>query len=65
METVKNTLTRNEKLKYNVDWLTEAIKRFSDAWASDRDFLTVNMKLPMRLQKVRHQQLCITSACHS
>lgn len=51
METVKNSLTRNEKLKYNVDWLSEVIKRFSDAWASGRDFLTVNMKSPHRLRK--------------
>lgn len=52
VETYKSSLTRNEKLKYNIDWLTEAIRRYSDAWAAGRDLLTVNMKSPMRQEKV-------------
>lgn len=46
------TLTRNDKIRYNVDWRTEVIRRFSEAWISGRELLTVNMKSPMRLRKV-------------
>lgn len=56
METYRPGLTRNEKLKSNVDWLTEVTKRFTDAWTSGRDLLTVSMKSPMRLEKV-----CVSS----
>ncbi|CAL1714076.1 unnamed protein product [Somion occarium] len=52
METYKSTLTRNEKLKHNIDWLTEAIRRFSAAWQNRRDMATVNMQSPNRLEKV-------------
>lgn len=57
MEVYKNTLTRDEKLSHNVDWLTEIIHRFTDAWLSRRDMATVNMQSPMRLEKV-------SASCH-
>ncbi|THG98485.1 hypothetical protein EW026_g3722 [Hermanssonia centrifuga] len=51
LETYKTTLTRHERYKHNVDWLTEVIKRFSDAWVNGRDLLTVNMKSPLHQEK--------------
>lgn len=48
----KDTLTRDEKLSHSVDWLTEVIHRFTDAWLSGRDMATVNMQSPTRLEKV-------------
>ena len=53
VETYKTTLSSNVKVKSNVDWLTEVTKRFTDAWLERRDLLTVSMKSPMRLEKVR------------
>ncbi|KAI0091489.1 hypothetical protein BDY19DRAFT_991192 [Irpex rosettiformis] len=51
LETLKHGLTRSEKFRYNVDWLTEVIRRFSDAWLSGHSFTNVSMKSPMRLEK--------------
>ncbi|KAI0071159.1 hypothetical protein K474DRAFT_1712701 [Panus rudis PR-1116 ss-1] len=51
MEAHKSTLTRNEILKCNVDFLTEAIRRFTNAWLRNRDFATVNMATVMRTEK--------------
>ncbi|CCM01335.1 uncharacterized protein FIBRA_03384 [Fibroporia radiculosa] len=51
MDTCKNTLTKTEALKCSVDWLTETIRRFSEAWAAGRDLATVSMKSPTRLEK--------------
>ncbi|KAJ3483064.1 hypothetical protein NLI96_g6566 [Meripilus lineatus] len=51
MDLYKDTLTRDEKLSHSVDWLTEVIHRFTDAWLSGRDMATVNMQSPTRLEK--------------
>ena len=37
----------------NVDWLTEAIRRLSEAYALGRDFSTVTMSDVFRCEKVR------------
>ncbi|KAI0339680.1 hypothetical protein BDW22DRAFT_1486765 [Trametopsis cervina] len=60
METYKSSLTRSEKLKYNIDWLSEVIRRYSDAWAAGRDFITVNMKAPMRKEKWKRTETSYT-----
>ncbi|KAK7685733.1 hypothetical protein QCA50_011078 [Cerrena zonata] len=51
METYKSTLTRSERLKHNVDWVSEAIHRFSNAWLTRRDMATVNMQNASCLEK--------------
>ncbi|KAI0791951.1 hypothetical protein C8Q75DRAFT_610949 [Abortiporus biennis] len=51
METYKNTLTRSQKLLQSVDWLTEVIFRFTDAWVNHRDMATVSMQSVMRKRK--------------
>ncbi|KAJ8473751.1 hypothetical protein ONZ51_g7685 [Trametes cubensis] len=51
LEKQKQLLTRNDKLKCSVDWLTEVTFRLTDAWLNKRDFSTVSMRSPMRLQK--------------
>ena len=55
VERQKSMLTRSETLKYSVDWLTEVTFRLTDAWLKQRDFPTVSMRSPMRLQKVCHK----------
>jgi hypothetical protein len=47
-----NKLVDDEDLKHNVDWLTEVIRRYSDALAVNRSLSSVNMKSSMRLEKV-------------
>ncbi|KAJ3528710.1 hypothetical protein NM688_g7960 [Phlebia brevispora] len=56
METYRPGLTRHEKLRSNVDWYTEVIKRFTDAWLNGRDMSTVNMKSPMHQQKWKRSE---------
>ncbi|KAI0923517.1 hypothetical protein AcV5_009037 [Taiwanofungus camphoratus] len=51
VETYKSTLTRSEQLKCSVDWLTEVMRRFTEAWLAERDFSSVNMRSPLRLEK--------------
>ncbi|KAI0364362.1 hypothetical protein BV20DRAFT_1125672 [Pilatotrama ljubarskyi] len=51
VEKQKQLLTRNDKLKCSVDWLTEVTFRLTEAWLNKRDFATVSMRSPMRLQK--------------
>ncbi len=53
MEKQKQLLTRNDKLKCSVDWLTEVTFRLTDAWLKKREWSTVSMRSPMRIQKVR------------
>lgn len=53
MEKQKQLLTRNDKLKCSVDWLTEVTFRLTDAWIKKREWSTVSMRSPMRIQKVR------------
>ncbi|TCD67928.1 putative PHD type zinc finger protein with BAH domain-containing protein [Steccherinum ochraceum] len=51
LDTYNNTLTNNKLLSHNVDWLSESIRRFSDAWAARKDLATVNMQSPVRFDK--------------
>lgn len=43
--------TRKDML-HNVDWLTEVVRRASAAYIGRKDLETVNMRAPMRLEKV-------------
>lgn len=45
-------LTAKQSLRSNVDWLTEAIRRFSEAYVLGRDFSTVTMSNVLRSEKV-------------
>jgi hypothetical protein len=47
-------------VRSNVDWLTEAVRRFSEAYALGRDFSTVSMSNVFRCEKVR-VHLCFFS----
>ncbi|KAL1941284.1 hypothetical protein VTO73DRAFT_7496 [Trametes versicolor] len=51
LEKQKQLLTRNDKLKCSVDWLTEVTFRLTDAWIKKREWSTVSMRSPMRIQK--------------
>jgi hypothetical protein len=53
VEQRKLRLTAKQSLRSNVDWLTEAIRRFSEAYALGRDFSTVMMSNVFRSEKVR------------
>lgn len=53
VEQRKTRLTTKLVLRSNVDWLTEAIRRFSEAYALGRDFSTVTMSDVFRYEKVR------------
>jgi hypothetical protein len=46
-------LSKDEVFKSNVDFLTEVVRRFSEAVLASRPFSTVSMKSPFRLEKVR------------
>lgn len=52
VEACKRGLTDDERLRSSVDWLTEVIHRFSDAALAARSFTSVNMKSPLRTEKV-------------
>lgn len=52
VEQRKMRLTVKQSLRSNVDWLTEAIRRFSEAYALGRDFSTVTMTNVFRSEKV-------------
>ncbi|KAJ3523263.1 hypothetical protein NMY22_g11517 [Coprinellus aureogranulatus] len=51
VESCKESLTRDPKIASSVDWLTEVIRRYSDAALAARPFTTVNMKHLARLEK--------------
>jgi hypothetical protein len=53
VEQRKTRLTTKLVLRSNVDWLSEAIRRFSEAHALGRDFSTVTMSDVFRYEKVR------------
>ncbi|KAI0675865.1 hypothetical protein C8Q78DRAFT_353648 [Trametes maxima] len=55
-EKQKQSLTRNDRLRWSVDWLTEVTFRLTDAWVNKRDFSTVSMRSPMRLQKFKKSE---------
>lgn len=52
VESCMRGLTHDKQLQSSVDWLTEVIRRFSDAALAARPFTSVNMKSPMRTEKV-------------
>lgn len=52
VESCKKALTKDPKIASSVDWLTEVIRRYSDAALAARPFTTVNMKHLARLEKV-------------
>ncbi len=45
-------LATRKDMTYSVDWLTEVVRRVSDAQKNRRSLETVNMRTPMRLEKV-------------
>ncbi|KAL0953950.1 hypothetical protein HGRIS_005111 [Hohenbuehelia grisea] len=51
MEDLKKGLTKDVELLQSVDWLTEVIKRFSDAIMAVKPLSSVNMKSVTRLEK--------------
>ncbi|KAH9851909.1 hypothetical protein C2E23DRAFT_869052 [Lenzites betulinus] len=53
VEKQKQLLTRSDKLRCSVDWLTECIFRLTDAWINKKEFSAVSMRSPMRLQKFK------------
>lgn len=52
METCKNSLTADPDLQSSVDWLTEVIHRFTDAYVKGNAPSTVNMDVLMHVEKV-------------
>ena len=52
VEQRKSRLTAKQSLRSNVDWLTEAIRRFSEAYALGRDLSTVTMSNVFHSEKV-------------
>lgn len=55
VETWKSVLSRKKENLHSVDWLTEAIKRFSQAILMNRGWSTVDMSVPTRAEKVTLQ----------
>ncbi|XP_006461741.1 hypothetical protein AGABI2DRAFT_205606 [Agaricus bisporus var. bisporus H97] len=51
VEACKRSLTNNRELQTNVDWITEVIRRFSDAALAARPFTAVSMKHAVRIDK--------------
>lgn len=58
VEQRKTRLTAKQALRSDVDWLTEVIRRYSEAYALGLDFSTVNMFNVFRKEKV-HKRLYI------
>jgi hypothetical protein len=52
VETCKDSLTINQDLQSSVDWLTEVIHRFTDAYVKGNGPTTVNMDVLMHAEKV-------------
>ena len=46
-------MTAKQSLRTNVDWLTEVIRRFSEAFALGHEFSTVSMSNVFRHEKVQ------------
>jgi hypothetical protein len=56
VEAWKVVLSRKQEKLHNVDWLTEAIRRFSQAHLLNRGWSTVDMSvIPTRPEKVMSQ----------
>ncbi|KAJ3565703.1 hypothetical protein NP233_g7465 [Leucocoprinus birnbaumii] len=51
VESCKRSLTNDKKLQTSVDWLTEVIRRFSEAALAARPFTAVSMKNNIRVDK--------------
>ncbi|KAG6829064.1 hypothetical protein H0H92_005838 [Tricholoma furcatifolium] len=51
VEACKASLTSDPELQSSVDWLTEVIRRFSEAALAAKPLTSVDMKSPMRSQK--------------
>ncbi|KAF9224072.1 hypothetical protein BS17DRAFT_780421 [Gyrodon lividus] len=51
LEEWKAALTRKSEELHGVDWLTEAIRRFSQAYLINRGWSTVDMSVPARAEK--------------
>ncbi|GLB41633.1 putative PHD-zinc-finger like domain containing protein [Lyophyllum shimeji] len=60
VEACKRDLTSDEKLRSSVDWLTEVIRRFSEAALAAKPLTSVNMKNPMRLEKWKKYETSYT-----
>ena len=45
-------LATRKDMTYSVDWLTEVVRRVSDAHRTNKGLETVNMRTPMRSEKV-------------
>jgi hypothetical protein len=52
VEQRKTRLTNKQSLRSNVDWLTEVIRRFSEAYTLGADLSTVSMSNVFRFEKV-------------
>lgn len=52
VEEWKSALTRRREDLHSVDWLTEALRRFSQAHLMNRGWSTVDMSVPTRAEKV-------------
>jgi hypothetical protein len=52
VEACKDGLTTNRDLQSSVDWLTEVIHRFTDAYMKGKGPTTVNMDVLMHAEKV-------------
>lgn len=50
----KKGLTNDKEQATSVDWLSEVVRRYSDAAWGSKPLTSVSMKLPMRLEKVRY-----------
>ncbi|KIL69139.1 hypothetical protein M378DRAFT_98405 [Amanita muscaria Koide BX008] len=51
VESCKRSLTNDQSLQHDVDWLTEVMRRFSDAALAARPLIAVDMKLTMKNEK--------------
>jgi hypothetical protein len=61
VEDCKDNLTIDPDLGSNVDWLTELIRRFSEAFLNGRPLSNVNMRNLARLEKVRAAHILVPS----
>lgn len=52
VEEWKSALTRRREDLHSVDWLAEALRRFSQAHLMNRGWSTVDMSVPSRAEKV-------------
>ncbi|KAG6879946.1 hypothetical protein C0992_009304 [Termitomyces sp. T32_za158] len=60
VEACKASLTDDPKVQSSVDWLTEVIRRFSEAALAAKPLTSVNMKSPLRLEKWKKYETLYT-----